>query len=122
MKTEQDIRRFMQENRLPVPKDAEFMSDLIRQINLLPTPAALSGKDDRIQENIRMVKVVLASIKKHNRKQALILVIVNMLVSIAVFTTGNILLAPDLNANLLMGTLCLAFFAVTISFSDLVRI
>ena len=55
MKTEQDIRRFMQENRIPVPKDAAFMNDLIRQINLLPVPAGLAGDDDRIRENVRIV-------------------------------------------------------------------
>ena len=59
MKTEQDIRKFMQENRIPVPKDSAFMDDLLRQINSLPVPASLSGTEDKVQENIRMVKTVL---------------------------------------------------------------
>lgn len=122
MKTEQDIRRFMQENRIPVPKDAAFMNDLIRQINLLPVPAGLAGDDDRIRENIRMVKTILDSIKRHNRKQALILALVNMILSMAIFTAGYFLFAHEVITYILMGSACLAVLAVTVSFTDLVRI
>ena len=122
MKTEQDIRRFMQENRIPVPKDPAFMNDLIRQINLLPVPAGLAQKDDRIQENIRMAKTILESIKRYNRKQALILVLVNMLLSMAVFATGYVLFVPEVSTYVFMGLICLAILVVTVSFTDLVRI
>ena len=122
MKTEQDIRIFMQENRIPVPKDAAFMNDLIRQINLLPTPSGLAEKDEGIQENIRMVKTILESIKRYNRKQALILVLVNMLLSMAVFATGYFLFVPEVSTYVFMGLICLAVLVVTVSFTDLVRI
>ena len=122
MKTEQDIRRFMQENRIPVPKDAAFMNDLIRQINLLPTPASLTRDDEKIQENLRMVKTILDSIRKHNRKQALILVLVNMILSMAIFTAGYFLFAHEVITYILMGSACLVVLAVTVCFTDLVRI
>ena len=122
MKTEQDIRRFMQENRIPLPKDSAFMDDLIRQINLLPEPAGLAGNDDRIRENVRMVKTILESVRRHNRKQALILVLVNMILSVAVFTAGYFLFAPDITTYIIMGFACLAVLALTVSFTDLVHI
>ena len=52
MKTEQDIRKFMQENRIPLPKDCAFMDELVRQINLLPTPASLADRDARIHQGV----------------------------------------------------------------------
>ena len=122
MKTEQDIRRFMQENRIPVPKDAAFMNDLIRQINLLPVPAGLAGDDDRIRENIRMVKTIMESIRRHNRKQALILVLVNMILSMAVFTAGYFLFTPEITTYILLGSACIAILAVTVCFTDLVHV
>ncbi len=122
MKTEQDIKKFMQENRIPVPKDDAFMADLVRQINLLPEPAGFSCEEDRIQENLRMLKAVLDSLKRHSRRQAAMLMLVNMVLSLAVFTAGHFLLAPEMTSYILMGFVCLAILAVTVSFTDLVRI
>ena len=69
MKTEQDIRRFIQENRIPLPKNSSFMDELVRQINLLPTPASLTEREARIQENMRMLTAVMEAVRKYNRKQ-----------------------------------------------------
>ena len=120
MKTEQDIRKFMQENRIPVPKDAAFMNDLIRQINSLPVPASLSGTDDKVQENIRMVKMVLEALKKRSRKQAAVAVAVSVAVSAAICTVGCLYLTPSIQNHILMGVISLSVTAFSISRTELV--
>ena len=135
MKTEQDIRRFVQENRIPVPKDSAFMDELVRQINLLPTPASLVDRDARIQENIRVFTAVMDAVRKHNRKQILLLALVNVIICISIFIAGYFLLTPQILTgdsaavtymiqwrHVLLGFICLAAIAVTVSRSDIVRI
>ena len=107
MKTEQDIRKFMQENRIPVPKDAAFMNDLLRQINSLPVPASLSGTEDKVQENIRMVTMVLEALKKRSRRQAAIAAAVSVAVSAAICIAGCSFLTPTIENFILMGIACL---------------
>ena len=135
MKTEQDIRRFMQENRIPVPKDGAFMDELVRQINLLPTPASLANRDVRIQENLRLLNAVMEAVRKHNRKQMLLLALVNVIICIPVFCAGYFFITPQYLTGgslivalilqwryALTGFICLAVLAVTFSRSDIVRI
>lgn len=135
MKTEQDIRRFVQENRIPVPKGSAFMDELVRQINLLPTPASLANRDARIQENIRMLTAVMEAVRKHNRKQILLLALVNVIICISISIAGYFLLTPQILTgdsaavtymiqwrHVLLGFICLAAIAVTVSRSDIVRI
>lgn len=133
MKTEQDIRRFMQENRIPVPKDTSFMDELVRQINLLPVPASLENRDARVQENIGMLRTVMEVIRKHNRKQALRLVLVNVIVCMSIFIAGYFLITPqfltgDSSAvmfilrwrHVLISFICLAALAVSIRQADII--
>lgn len=135
MKTEQDIRRFMQENRIPVPKDNAFMDELVRQINLLPVPASLESRDARIQENIGMLRVAMEVIRKHNRKQIIRLAVVNVIVCVSIFIAGYFLLTPQILTgdsaavafviqwrHVLMGFICLATVVAAVSQSDIVRI
>ena len=135
MKTEQDIRRFIQENRIPLPKNSAFMDELVRQINLLPTPASLANRDARIQENIRMLTAVMEAVRKHYRKQILLLALVNVIMCISIFIAGYFLLTPQILTgdsaavtymiqwrHVLLGFICLAAIAVTVSRSDIVRI
>ena len=135
MKTEQDIIKFMQENRIPLPKDNAFMDELVRQINLLPTPASLADRDAKVQENLRMLTAVMDLVRKHNRKQTLLLVLVNVIISISIFIAGYFLITPQLLTGdsaavafmiqwryVLMGFFSLAALAVTVSQSDIVRI
>ena len=135
MKTEQDIRRFVQENGIPVPKDSAFMDELVRQINLLPTPASLANRDARIQENIRMLTAVMEAVRKHNRKQILLLALVNVIICIPIFCAGYFLITPQFLTgdsivialilqwrHALIGFVCIAAFAATFSRSDIVRI
>ena len=88
MKTEQDIRRFIQENRIPLPKNSAFMDELVRQINLLPTPASLKEREAKIQENMRMLTAVMEAVRKHNRKQILLLALVNVIICMPIFCAG----------------------------------
>ena len=135
MKTEQDIRKFMQESRIPLPKDSAFMDELLRQINLLPTPASLTDRDARIQENLRILNAVMEAVRKHNRKRILLLALVNVIICISIFIAGYFLLTPQILTGdsllialifqwryVLLGFICLAAIAVTVSRSDIVRI
>ena len=135
MKTEQDIIKFIQENRIPVPKDDAFMDELMRQINLLPTPASLAGRELKIQENMRMLTAVMDCVRKHNRKQILLLAIVNIIICIPIFCAGYFFITPQFLTGdsllialilqwryALLGFICIAVFAATVSQSDLVRI
>ena len=135
MKTEQDIRRFIQENRIPLPKNNSFMDELVRQINLLPTPASLTEREAKIQENMRMLTAVMEAVRKHNRKQLLLLALVNVIICIPVFCAGYFFITPQFLTGgsllialilqwryALLGFICIAVLAVTVSRSDIVRI
>ena len=135
MKTEQDIRRFVQENGIPVPKDSAFMEELVRQINLLPTPASLANREARIQENIKVLTAVMEALRKHNRKQILLLALVNVIVCMIILCAGYFYITPQFLTGdsiivalilqwryALLGFICIAAFAVTVSQSDIVRI
>ena len=135
MKTEQDIRRFIQENRIPVPKNDAFMDELVRQINLLPTPASLTEREARIQENMRMLTAVMEAVRKHNRKQLLLLALVNVIICMPIFCAGYFFITPQFLAGdsmiialilqwryALLGFICIAVLAATVSQSDIVRI
>lgn len=135
MKTEQDIRKFMQESRIPLPKDGAFMDELVRQINLLPTPASLANRDARIQENLRILNAVMEAVRKHNRKQILLLALVNVIICIPIFCAGYFFITPQFLTGdsllialifqwryALLGFICIAVLAFTVSRSDIVRI
>lgn len=91
MATEKDIRKFMQDNRISVPQDDAFMEELVRQINLLPTPASLS-ETDTIQENLRILQTIRMAVKKRHRRQALLLVLTDIAICAAIFLVGHLLL------------------------------
>ena len=135
MKTEQDIRRFIQENRIPLPKNSAFMDELVRQINLLPTPASLTEREARIQENMRMLTAVMEAVRKHNRKQILLLALVNVIICMPIFCAGYFFITPQFLAGdsmiialilqwryALLGFICIAVLAATVSHSDIVLI
>lgn len=135
MKTEQDIRRFIQENRIPLPKNSSFMDELVRQINLLPTPASLTEREAKIQENMRMLTAVMEAVRKHNRKQILLLALVNVIICMPIFYAGYFFITPQFLAGdsivialilqwryALLGFICIAVLAATVSQSDIVRI
>ena len=135
MKTEQHIRRFIQENRIPLPKNSSFMDELVRQINLLPTPASLTEREAKIQENMRMLTAVMEAVRKYNRKQILLLALVNVIICMPIFCAGYFFITPQFLAGdsmiialilqwryALLGFICIAVLAATVSQSDIVRI
>ena len=135
MKTEQDIRKFMQESRIPLPKDGAFMDELVRQINLLPVPASLADRDAKVQENLRMLTAVMDVVRKHNRKQILLLALVNVIICMPIFCAGYFFITPQFLTGdsifialilqwryALLGFICIAVLAATVSQSDIVRI
>ena len=135
MKTEQDIRKFMQENRIPVPKDGAFMEELMRQINLLPTPASLTESEAKIQENMRMLTAVMEAVRKHNRRQMILVALVNVIICIPIFCAGYFFITPQFLTgdsmiialilqwrHALLGFICLAAIGATVSQADIIRI
>ena len=135
MKTEQDIKRFIQENSIPLPKSSAFMDELVRQINLLPTPASLTEREAKIQENMRMLTAVMEAVRKHNRKQILLLALVNVIICMPIFCAGYFFITPQFLAGdsivialilqwryALLGFICIAVLAATVSQSNIVRI
>ena len=96
------------------------MNDLLRQINSLPVPASLSGTEDKVQENIRMVKTVLEALKKRSRRQAAIAALVSVAVSAAICTAGCIYLAPILQNYILIGVASLGVTVFAMSRTELV--
>lgn len=121
MKTEQDIRIFMQANRIPVPKDDAFMTDLIRQINLLPTPAGLSEKDDRIQEGIRMMKAVFDALAKRRRRQSVIAALVSIAFCAVIFIAGYVFQFPGIQNPLTITILASGLTVLAVRCTGLVR-
>ncbi len=73
MKTEEDIRAFMQGHKAVVTGNEGFMDDLVRQIELLPVPAAFDKVDSReVQEKLDMVSRAYAALRKRNLRKAVV--------------------------------------------------
>ena len=97
MKTDKDIRKFLQDNKIQVPEDDEFIADLVRQIDLLPVPASLRGTDEeRIQENMRILSLIREMLRKRCRRQALMALLLNAALSIIMFAALYFLVNPQI--------------------------
>lgn len=90
----------MQDNRISVPQDDAFMEELVRQIDLLPTPASLS-ETDIIQENLRILQTIRMAVKKRHRRQALLLVLTDIAICAAIFLIGHLLLPATASSPVL---------------------
>ena len=91
MATEKDIRKFMQDNRISVPQDDAFMEELVRQINLLPTPASFS-ETDSIRDNLHILQTIRMTMRKRHRRQALLLILTDIAICAAIFLIGHLLI------------------------------
>lgn len=97
MKTDKDIRKFLQDNKIQVPEDDAFIADLVRQIDLLPVPASLRGTDEeRIQENMRILSLIREMLRKRCRRQALMALLLNAALSIIIFAALYFLVNPQM--------------------------
>lgn len=97
MKTDKDIRKFLQDNKIQVPEDDAFIADLVRQIDLLPVPASLRGIDEeRIQENMRILSLLREMLRKRCRRQALMALLLNAALSIIMFAALYFLVNPQM--------------------------
>ena len=97
MKTDKDIRKFLQDNKIQMPEDDAFIADLVRQIDLLPVPASLRGTDEeRIQENMRILSLIREMLRRRCRRQALMALLLNAALSIIMFAALYFLVNPQM--------------------------
>lgn len=90
----------MQENRIPVPKDDRFMQDLIRQIDILPEPAAFSSEEDvRLQENMRLAMLIRRTLVKYSRRQVIATVARNMISCIFIAVVIFLVTDPSMHSD-----------------------
>jgi len=87
----------MKDNRISVPNDDRFMSDLLKQIELLPVPASLdSNEKNRILENMRLVEIIRLTLKKYYRRQAITALLIDIVLCLVLFLATYILISPDM--------------------------
>ncbi len=86
------------QNRPSVPGDDGFMEDLVRQIDLLPVPASLNGKDDAAcQEKILKIMDMSAKKKESDRRHAIAVASVSVIC--AVLSLALISLLPEVKVQ-----------------------
>ena len=134
MKTEKDIIKFMKDNRISVPKDDRVMSDLLKQIELLPVPASLdSNEKNRILENMRLVEIIRLTLKKYYRRQAITALLIDIVLCLVLFLATYILISPDMMSGspvleflyswryLIVGSLSIGIIVFSITRTELSR-
>ena len=122
MKTEKDIRKFIQDNRITVPKDDAFMKELVRQMELLPTPATLSGNDEeKIQENLRILSLIRQALKKRHRRQAVKTLILNAVLCV-IMIAGVYLFVDPIWKYIILGVSGLVTLAFSLSRNGLFNV
>ncbi len=86
------------QNRPSVPGDDGFMEELLRQIDQLPVPASLSGKDDAAcQEKILKIMDMSAKKKESDRRHAIAVASVSVIC--AVLSLALISLLPEVKVQ-----------------------
>lgn len=86
MATEKDIRKFIKGNAPELTDSDRFMADLTTQIDLLPVPSALAGKDRDVESEIRIVRELARSVKRRHLRAALLAIMVALMTFIPVMS------------------------------------
>ena len=90
----------MQDHRIPVPKDDRFMDELVRQIDLLPVPASLSGRDEeKLNESLRIVGLIREAFRRRYRRQALAVLIADIVICSVICLIGYLVLTPEMTST-----------------------
>lgn len=133
MRTEKEIRKFMKDNRIPVPKNDRFMSELIRQIDLLPQPAALNDSEEELlRQNRLLVEAIRSYMRKYLHRKAITTLLVNAVICIGILLTVFLITSessdqsPLLNfirewRYMVMCALCLCSLAISLHLTELGR-
>lgn len=99
MSTDKEIRKFIKDNMPDVKGSDRFMSDLVRQIELLPVPSSLSGKSEEdIQASKSLVMSVARQLKRRSRIRA-VLAAVSMM-AVLMLVVGVLYFFPEAKAVL----------------------
>ena len=124
---EKDIKDFIRDNKIQIPEDDAFMTDLVRQMNLLPVPSSLSGPDEeRIKENLRILEQIRIVLKRRCRREAARTLLFDVFLCGILFILANILLhmlpegSPVMNfivvwKNFILGIASLIILALSFS-------
>lgn len=86
------------QNRPSVPVDDGFMEDLVRQIDLLPVPASLNGKDDAACQE-KILKIMDMSAKKKESDHRHAIAVASVSVICAVLSLALISLLPEVKVQ-----------------------
>lgn len=133
MRTEKEIRKFIKDNRIPVPKNDRFMSELIRQIDLLPQPAALNGSEEELlRQNILLVEAIRACLRRYLRRKAIATLLVNAVICLGMLLTVFLITSEYSGPSPLLDfirewrymvlcALCLCSLAVSLHLTELGR-
>lgn len=113
MATDKEIRKFIQDNMPEIQDNDRFMKDLVRQIDLLPTPYTLSGKSDEdIQKTKAVILRLVSEMKRRYRRRAILSVFA--ISGVLAMAMGTLYIVPSLRDFALEYTLylCVGFSAV----------
>ena len=76
------------------------MDELVRQIDLLPVPASLSGRDEaKLNESLRIVGLIRATFRRRYRRQALAVLIADIVICSVICLIGYLVLIPEVTAT-----------------------
>lgn len=98
MVTDKEIRKFFMQNRPSVQGDDGFMEELLRQIDQLPVPASLSGKDDAACQE-KILKIMDMSAKKKESDHRHAIAVASVSVICAVLSLALISLLPEVKVQ-----------------------
>lgn len=115
---DKEIRQFIHDNMPQVRGSEAFMSELVRQIDLLPTPASLAGRtEEEKQADIMAIMSAVRSIRRRNRLTAIAFALVSIVLLAAV--TGIVFMVPAVRDFVIANYIyiAVAFTAAVLSFA-----